>query len=168
MATAGSDIDFSLSYPLNTENLKIGIVTAVWNSEITGALQNDAVRVLAEFNIPQEQVIVKQVPGAFELPLGADWLFKFGNCDAVLCFGCVIQGDTPHFDYVCEAATHGILEIGLRESKPCIFGVLTVNTQQQAQDRAGGRLGNKGGEAALSALNMLGLQQSLNVQNKTI
>lgn len=168
MATAGSDIDFSLSYPLNTENLKIGIVTAVWNIEITGALQSDAIRVLGEFNISAQQVIVKQVPGAFELPLGADWLFKYQNCDAVLCFGCVIQGDTPHFDYVCEAATQGILEVGLRQSKPCVFGVLTVNTLQQAQDRAGGRLGNKGGEAAISALNMLGLQQTLTAQNQNI
>lgn len=134
------------------EKIAVGIVTAQWNSHITHKLLEGAKEVLDHFGI---SVIEKRVPGSFELPLGAQWLAQQESINAVICIGCVIQGDTKHFDYVCHAATHGILEVGLKYNKPVVFGVLTTNDEQQAMDRAGGKLGNKGIEAAITALKMI-------------
>lgn len=161
MATASSNIDFSLSYPLNPKNLKVGIATAMWNSDITLAMQNAAIETLTSFGFEPHQILIKTIPGAFELPLSAQWMLEVAQCDAVICFGCVIKGATPHFDYVCDAATRGILEVGLKYHKPCIFGVLTVNTKEQAEERVSGGLSNKGAEDALTLLNMLALKQDL-------
>ena len=106
------------------------------------------------------EIIEFAVPGAFEIPTAAQWLFENG-CDAVINLGCVIKGDTPHFDYVCNAVTDGIAQLALKHSKPCIFGIITTNNEQQAFDRAGGSLGNKGAEAAEAALWMLLAKSSL-------
>ncbi len=137
----------------------MGIVVAAWNNHITDVLLNGAKDTLLGFGLSADQIQSLSVPGAFELPLGAQMLFQ-QQCDAVICLGCVIKGDTPHFDYVCQAATDGILQVGLSQNKPCIFGVITTNNEQQALDRADGKLGNKGAEAALSACWMLAAKQN--------
>jgi 6,7-dimethyl-8-ribityllumazine synthase len=101
-------------------------------------------------------IITHYVPGSFELPLGAKWLATEKKIDAVICLGAVIQGETRHFDFICSAVAQGIMNVGLEFSKPVVFGVLTTNTKKQALDRAGGKLGNKGDEAAITAIKMLG------------
>lgn len=158
---------FSLSaipYPLQLTGKKIGIATADWNSHITHALRSGAENTLLEMGMSPEQIVHLTVPGAFELPSGAQMLMQLG-CDAVICLGCVIQGDTPHFEYVCRGTTDGIMQVALSSQKPCIFGVLTTNNEAQALQRAGGTLGNKGSEAALSAVWMLAANDALNQQH---
>lgn len=134
---------------------KIGVVVAEWNEEITEALFQAAKTTLLAHGMTKENIIRKNVPGSFELTLGAQWLAQRDEIDAVITLGCVIQGETPHFDYICQAVAHGITEAGLRSNKPVIFGVLTTHNKQQALDRAGGKYGNKGEEAALTAIKML-------------
>jgi 6,7-dimethyl-8-ribityllumazine synthase len=99
------------------------------------------------------------VPGSFELTLGAQFLAEYDDLDAIICLGCVIQGETPHFTYICQGVTQGITQLNLEYNLPFIFGVLTTNTRQQAIDRAGGKLGNKGDEAAVTAIKMAALQR---------
>ncbi|HTJ48482.1 MAG TPA: 6,7-dimethyl-8-ribityllumazine synthase [Cyclobacteriaceae bacterium] len=134
---------------------KFAIVVAEWNEEITGALYEGAVDGLVANGIKKENIIRKDVPGTFELTLGAQWMADKKDIDAVICLGCVIQGETPHFDYICQAVAYGITEVNLKSKKPIIFGVLTTLNQKQALERAGGKYGNKGEEAALTALKML-------------
>jgi len=138
------------------ETKKFGIVVAEWNAEITGALYAGAIDTLLQHGAKRDNIIRKSVPGTFELSLGAQWLASNPEIDAVICIGCVIQGETPHFDYICQAVSYGITEVGLKFNKPVIFGVLTTDNQQQALDRAGGKHGNKGDEAAATAIKMLG------------
>ena len=140
---------------VNLSKKKVAIVVAEWNEEITEALYQGAVAGLVSNGIKKNNVIRKNVPGSFELSLGALWMAEEKGIDAVICLGCVIQGDTPHFDYICQAIAYGITEAGLKTRKPVIFGVLTTLNKQQAMDRAGGKYGNKGEEAALTALKML-------------
>jgi 6,7-dimethyl-8-ribityllumazine synthase len=142
-------------------NIKVGIVVSTWNEHITSVLLDGAIDELRKFGLTLEQIIVTEVPGAFELPLAAQWCFenKQNTIDAVICLGCVIKGDTPHFDFVCIGATNGVMEVGLKFSKPCIFGVITTNTEQQAVDRIGGSHGHKGREAAQTALQLLSIKQ---------
>ena len=160
MATA-SFSQGEFPYIFHPDNLKIGVVVAEWNKHITEKLLTGALNALKQQHLHDAQIEVLRVPGSFELPHGAQLLFS-KNCDAVICLGCVIQGDTPHFDFVCQAATDGILQVGLTEKKPCIFGVITTLNEEQAQDRAGGKLGNKGAEAALTACWMIAGRQHLN------
>jgi 6,7-dimethyl-8-ribityllumazine synthase len=134
---------------------KIAIVVAEWNEEITGALYESAVQSLIANGVSRGNIIKKNVPGTFELSLGALLMADDKKIDAVICLGCVIQGETPHFDYICQAVAYGITEASLKTKKPVIFGVLTTLNKQQAIDRAGGKYGNKGEEAALTALSML-------------
>lgn len=134
---------------------KVGIVTAKWNEEITEALRSGAREALLSSGFKKTDIIEIMVPGSFELPLAAQRLAKQTGISGVICLGCLIKGDTPHFDYISQAVAHGIMNVGLETSKPVIFGVLTTNTHQQAIDRAGGKLGNKGEEAAVSLLEML-------------
>jgi 6,7-dimethyl-8-ribityllumazine synthase len=134
---------------------KIAIVVAEWNDEITEALYESAVSSLIAHGVKKNNIIRKSVPGTFELSLGALWMAETKKVDAVICLGCVIQGETPHFDYICQAVAYGITEAGLKSRKPVIFGVLTTLNKQQAMDRAGGKYGNKGEEAALTAIKML-------------
>lgn len=134
---------------------RIAIVVAEWNEEITGALFEGAFQSLISNGIRKENIIRKNVPGTFELSLGSLWMAEDKKIDAVICLGCVIQGETPHFDYICQAVAYGITEASLKTKKPVIFGVLTTLNKQQAIDRAGGKYGNKGEEAALTALSMV-------------
>jgi len=135
---------------------KFGIVVSEWNSEVTEALYAGAVDTLLHQGATKYNIIRKTVPGSFELSLGAQWMAQDENIDAVICLGCVIQGETPHFDYICQAVANGITNVGLKYDKPVIFGLLTTNNLQQALDRAGGKHGNKGDEAAATAIKMLG------------
>lgn len=133
-----------------------GIIVSEWNEEVTEALYSGAYQTLLQHGAKKENIIRKNVPGSFELTLAAQWLAQDGTVDAVICLGCVIQGETKHFDFICNAVANGITNVALKYNKPVIFGVLTPNTQQQAMDRAGGKHGNKGDEAAITAVKMLG------------
>lgn len=146
-----------LTTNLSIGEVRIGIVVSLWNGHITSKLLDGAISALGEFQATHPHQIsfdTIQVPGAFEIPTAAQWLFE-ENYNAVICLGCVIKGDTPHFDYVCNAVTDGINTLSLKFSKPCIYGIITTNTNDQAEERAGGKLGNKGSEAAEAALWML-------------
>lgn len=140
----------------NISSRKFGIVVSEWNSEVTEALYSGAVETLLQNGANKVNIIKKAVPGSYELTLGAQWLAKEEDIDVVICLGCVIQGETPHFDYICQAVANGITNVGLKYDKPVIFGVLTTLNLQQALDRAGGKHGNKGDEAAATAIKMLG------------
>jgi len=140
---------------VNLSKKKFAIVVAEWNEEITEALYEGAVSSLLQNGVKPQNIIRKNVPGTFELSLGALWMGEEKSVNAVICLGCVIQGETPHFDYICQAVAYGITEAGLKTRKPVIFGVLTTLNKQQALDRAGGKYGNKGEEAALTAIKMI-------------
>ena len=141
---------------LDISDKTFGIIVSEWNEDVTEALYSGAYQTLIENGAKKENIIRKNVPGSFELTLAAQWLAQEESIDAVICLGCVIQGETKHFDFICDAVAHGITNVGLKYNKPVIFGVLTPNTQQQAMDRAGGKHGNKGDEAAITAVKMLG------------
>lgn len=139
---------------------KFGIVWSEWNHEITHALKEGAVNTLVANGALRENITVREVPGSFELTLGAQYMAEFTNVDAIICLGCVIQGETRHFDFICEAVANGITNLNIKYNKPFIFGVLTPDNHQQAADRAGGKHGNKGDEAAVTAIKMLALRKS--------
>ena len=141
--------------------MRVGIVVAEWNGGITGKLFDGAVQTLVKNGVKKDDIIIITVPGSFELTMGAQFLCDDKTIDGVITLGCVIQGETRHFDFICDAVAHGITNVSLKYNKPVIFGVLTPNTQQQAEDRAGGKHGNKGDEAAVTALKMIALQKGL-------
>ncbi|HNP18174.1 MAG TPA: 6,7-dimethyl-8-ribityllumazine synthase [Fulvivirga sp.] len=149
--------DFTKKNVLNVSDKKFGILVSEWNSEVTEALFSGAFETLLEHGAKREHIIRKDVPGSFELTLGAQWMAEQDAIDAVICLGCVIQGETRHFDFICSAVAQGITDVNLKYNKPVIFGVLTTDNQKQALDRAGGKHGNKGDEAAITAIKMLGL-----------
>jgi 6,7-dimethyl-8-ribityllumazine synthase len=134
---------------------KFAIVVAEWNEEITDALFEGAQDALLKLGVKKRNIIRKNVPGSFELPLGAQWMIEKKEIAAVIVLGCVIQGDTPHFEYICQAVATGIMKVNLRSNKPVAFGVLTTLNKKQALERAGGKYGNKGEEAALTVVKML-------------
>src|SRR5688572_1891250 len=140
---------------INFSGKKIAIVVASWNEEITEALFEGALHSLVSSGVKKNNIMRKTVPGSFELSVGALWMAERKDIHAVICLGCVIQGDTPHFDYICQAVSYGITEVGLKTKKPVIFGVITALNKEQALERAGGKFGNKGEEAAITALQML-------------
>ncbi len=135
-------------------NFKIAIVAAEWNHKITDALLSGALEKLREEGYPDDCASVFRVPGTVELTFAASFLIKLNSYDAVIVLGCVIRGDTAHFDYVCQSVTEGITALNAKADIPVIFGVLTTDNEQQALDRAGGRLGNKGSEAVECAIKM--------------
>lgn len=145
----------------NGGEMRFGIVVADWNMDITHALLRGAYETLVKHGVSEENIVVKHVPGSFELVLGGQLLAENNDLDGVICLGCVIQGETPHFTYVCQGVTQGITQLNIDYHMPFIYGLLTTNTLEQAQDRAGGKHGNKGVEAAVTALKMAALQQSL-------
>lgn len=145
----------------SAEEMSFGIVVAEWNSNITGPLLEGAVNLLKEAGCKSENIIVRHVPGAYELTYGAELLCEYTDVDAIITLGCVIKGDTPHFDYICMGVTNGINTVQLDNNTPIAFGVLTVNTLEQALERAGGKLGNKGAEAAATAIKMAALKIEL-------
>jgi 6,7-dimethyl-8-ribityllumazine synthase len=136
---------------------KFGLVVSEWNNEITHALMSGALETLLKSGAKKENIIIRSVPGSFELTLGAQTLAQDQHIDAVLCLGCVIQGETPHFDFICNAVAQGITSLNLKFHKPVVFGVLTTHTLQQAIDRSGGKHGNKGDEAAMTGIKMLNI-----------
>ena len=161
MSTALSHGGPHLPLP-DTTDMRIGIVTAEWNSHITEALTKGATDLLTMSGMkPGEDFQVFHVPGAVELTFGASQLIESGLYDAVIVFGCVIRGGTPHFDYVCQSVTQGVTQLNADCDIPVIFGVLTVDTEQDAIDRAGGSLGNKGTEAAEAAVKMIAFARAV-------
>lgn len=157
--------DYDISKVPNAEGMRFGIVVAEWNNMITDALYRSAYNTLVKNGAKEENIIVKTVPGSFELTAGAKYLAEYGKFDAVICIGCVIRGETPHFDYICQSVTMGITELNLKYSIPFIFGVLTTDKIKQAEERAGGKYGNKGDEAAIAAIKMATLNNQMKLQN---
>jgi 6,7-dimethyl-8-ribityllumazine synthase len=145
----------------DAKKMRFGVVVSDWNREVTWALLDGAVGTLKKHGATDNNIIVKHVPGSFELTLGAQFLAEYEDLDAVICLGCVIQGETPHFDYICQGVTQGITQLNMEYNIPFIFGVLTTLNQQQAADRAGGKHGNKGDEAAVTAIKMAALQREI-------
>lgn len=141
--------------------MRFGLVVAEWNAEVTDALLHGAVDTLKHNGVDDQDIEVVHVPGSFELPLGGQLLAATGRFDAIILLGCVIQGETRHFDFICQGVTQGTMDLNLKFNLPFVFGVLTTGNQQQALDRAGGRLGNKGTEAALTAIKMVALKNNL-------
>ncbi|MEA3449323.1 MAG: 6,7-dimethyl-8-ribityllumazine synthase [Bacteroidota bacterium] len=144
-----------------TNTWKIGILTANWNPDVTHALRDAARKTLLQAGIKTTNIFSHHVPGSFELIKAAKWMAEKTDVDAVICLGCIIQGETRHFDFVAAGVTDGIRDLNIRYDIPFIYGVLTTNNQQQAIDRAGGKYGNKGDEAAAAALNMVQLNKAL-------
>ena len=138
--------------------MRFGIVVSDWNHDITHSLLDGATRTLRKHGATDKNIVIKHVPGSFELTLGAQFLAEYDDLDAVICLGCVIQGETPHFTFICQSVTYGITKLNLEYNIPFVFGVLTTLNHEQAVDRAGGKHGNKGDEAAVTAIKMAALQ----------
>ncbi len=145
---------------LDGSPFSFGIVVAEWNPEVTEKLLYGAIETLKKAKVADDNINVIKVPGSVELTKGAQWLANTMKYDAIICLGCVIQGETKHFDYVCQSVTHGITELNLQYDIPFIFGVLTTLTQQQALERAGGKYGNKGSECAETAIKMAWIRKN--------
>ena len=159
MATTNNNLsDFNKDSLPDSSNMKIGIVVSQWNNKITDGLYNGAFTTLIESGVSENNIEKIEVPGSFELIFGAKLLSK-KDIDAIICLGSVIQGETKHFDYVCQAVSNGIKDLNISLNIPVIFGVLTDNTMEQAVNRSGGQYGNKGVEAAVTAINMVHLNQ---------
>lgn len=148
----------STSVPISplpeASDIKVAIVKALWNGHITGALTDSAVDTFKAQGIDNENIDIFEVPGAVELTFAASQLIESSMYDAIIVFGCVVRGGTPHFDYVCQSVTQGITALNADCDTPVIFGVLTVDTEQDALDRCGGSMGDKGAEAAEAAIRM--------------
>lgn len=153
--------DFSHIEIPSAKAFRFGIVVSQWNAEVTGALYEGAYAALIKNGALAENIIDIQVPGSFELTSGADLLLASKKLDAVICLGCVIQGETRHFDFICNAVANGVTNVSIKHNKPVIFGVLTTDNLQQAKDRSGGKHGNKGEEAAVTAIMMSQIKLSL-------
>ncbi|OYQ31923.1 6,7-dimethyl-8-ribityllumazine synthase [Flavobacterium cyanobacteriorum] len=142
----------------NAKNFRFGIVVSEWNENITSGLYKGAVETLRDNGVPEENLVIWNVPGSFELIYGCKKMIQSQAVDAVIAIGSVIQGETKHFDFVCEAVSQGIKDLNIITDVPVIFCVLTDNNLQQAIDRSGGKHGNKGTEAAVVAMKMAGLK----------
>jgi 6,7-dimethyl-8-ribityllumazine synthase len=140
---------------------RVGIVAARFNAQIVDELLLGCLRQLKEHKLDETRMSVHRVPGAFELPVAAKLLAKTKNFDAIICLGCVIRGETPHFDYVAGECARGIQRVALDEAIPVIFGVLTTNTEEQARDRIGGKHGHAGEHAANAAVEMIALERKM-------
>lgn len=148
----------------NGKNFRIAIVAAEWNSQITDALLKGAVSTLRDNGVMKKNILVHRVPGTFELTTAANLLLARTTVDAVICIGCVIQGETRHFEFICQAVSQGITNVAVKHGRPVIFSVLTCDTMEQALDRAGGKHGNKGVEGAVTALKMIALDRSIDFE----
>ena len=146
--------EYNIANVPDASNMCFGIVVSEWNIEITGALLDGCVSTLEKHGAIPENIHVKTVPGSFELIYGAHQMTLNDGFDAVIILGCVIRGETPHFDYICEGVTAGIARLNATSQTPIVYGLLTCNDEQQAKDRSGGRLGNKGDECAVVAIKM--------------
>jgi len=160
MATVNlSDYDFS-KVP-SARSMSFGIIVSEWNYEITGKLLEGAVNTLLKHGAVEKNILIKTVPGSFELTSGGNIMASKAYVDAIICIGCVIRGETPHFDYICQGVTAGITKLNIKYDIPFVFGVLTTENDQQAKDRAGGKHGNKGDEAAITAIKMVAMRNNL-------
>jgi len=161
MATKNHNLsDYDINSVPNAKDMKVGIVVSEWNDNITGALLDGAKKILMKHGVAESNIKVETVPGSFELVMGAQLMVK-SDVDAVIAIGCVIRGDTPHFDYICEGTTYGLARLNATQSKPVIYGLITTNDMQQALDRCGGKMGNKGDECAVAAIKMVALSRRL-------
>lgn len=160
--------DYDRSNLPDISALKFGVVVSKWNAEITNALKDGCVKTLKEHGASDANLFIVQVPGSFELPAGARIIDDKYNLDAVICLGCVIKGETSHNEYINQAVATGLVQLGIARSKPFIFGILTPDNQDQARDRAGGKHGNKGVEAAVAAIEMATLKKELQNSKKKI
>lgn len=157
MATSYKNLsDYSIKNVTDISTKRFAIVVSEWNDQITTQLLNGSMQTLIKEGAKEDHIYIKTVPGSFELSLGAQWMAQDSKIHAVICLGCIIQGETKHFDFISQAVSQGITDVSLKYNKPVIFGVLTPNTMEQALDRAGGKHGNKGDEAAITAIKMLG------------
>ena len=145
----------------SVDGARFAIVAARFNEKITEALLEGAMATLAEHGVADDHVSVVQVPGAFEIPITAKRLAASGRYEAIITLGAVVRGGTPHFEYVAGECARGVSRVALQEDVPVIFGVLTTDTDEQALDRAGGKEGNKGSEAAIAGLEMVTLLRRL-------
>lgn len=162
MATSDQNLSqFDLSKLGDCSVLRIGMVTADWNSDVTYKMRDGARKTLTDAGVKEENIHTIEVPGSFELIAGARLMATRENLDAVICIGCVIKGETPHFEVINHAVATGIAELNVISGLPFIFGVLTTDDQEQALERAGGKHGNKGSEAAFTALKMGLLKKDL-------
>lgn len=158
MATANKNLSvYDKATIPNAKKFRFGIVVAEWNSKITEGLYQGAFDAFLDCGVPEGNILRWDVPGSFELPFGCKRMIETQQLNAVVAIGSVIQGETKHFDFVCNATAHGIMELNLHNAIPVIFCVLTDNTMQQAIDRSGGKHGNKGAEAAIAAIKMAAL-----------
>lgn len=139
----------------DASDMRMGIIVTEWNNHITDKLLEGTVSEFKKNGVAEGNISVCRVPGSFELIYAAQQMVKYGHVNAVVILGCVIRGDTPHFDYICQGVTQGIAELNAKGDVPVIFGLLTVNTPEQAEERAGGKLGNKGEEFAITAIKMV-------------
>lgn len=139
---------------LDGSPFSFGIAVAEWNPEVTNMLLKGALNTLKKAKVKKNNISVVKVPGSVELTKASQWLANTMKYDAIIMLGCIIQGETRHFDYVCQSVTHGVTELNLQYDIPFIFGVLTTLNQEQALERAGGKLGNKGSECAETAIKM--------------
>jgi 6,7-dimethyl-8-ribityllumazine synthase len=156
MASSVKNLDEHSQHGLDSvKGKKIAVVLSEYHHEIIGVLFNGVYDTLLKHGLQKDDLIKKYVPGAFELTLGAQYMLARQEVDAVICLGCVIMGETKHFDFICGSVANGLTDVGLKFNKPAIFGVLTPNTMEQAKDRAGGKHGNKGVEAAIAAIKMI-------------
>jgi len=157
MASTQKNLNTYSEKSIGNLNLKkFGLVVSEWNSEVTELLFEGAYLTLTKYGVSKTNIVRAEVPGSFELSLGSQLMALKDEIDAVICLGCVIQGETRHFDFICQAVAQGITNVGLKYNKPVILGVLTTDNQKQALERAGGCYGNKGEEAAITAIKMLG------------
>lgn len=147
--------DFNTAGVVTASQFRYALVVSEWNEEVTESLYAGAIQTLKGVGVSKDAISRVNVPGSYELSLGAQKMAQKEDIDAVICLGCVIRGETPHFDFICNAVANGITQVGLKYDKPVIFGVLTTNDKKQALERAGGKHGNKGDEAAITAVKML-------------
>ena len=162
MATENRNLsEYNEDFIPNGADFKIGIVVSEWNDNITLNLLAGAKQALLDNGVKEENIHVKFVPGAFELPLGCQYFCEKGLVDGVVAIGVVIQGETKHFDFVCDGATQGIKDVNLKYNTPVAFCLLTDNNIQQSIDRSGGRHGNKGIECAVACMKMIGLKKDM-------
>ncbi len=155
------------SFP-SLEEYTFGIVLSEWNSDITHALYQGCVDTLLKHGVSEDNIVLARVPGSFELPAAARLLAQRHNPDAVICLGCVITGETKHNEYINNAVANGLVNLSIATGKPFIFGVLTPDNEQQAKDRAGGKHGNKGIEAAATAIRMATLKKEMEKSGASI
>lgn len=142
--------------------MRIGILVSEWNKEVTGALLQGATDTLKANGVLRDNICIHWVPGSFELTTGASLMADSLECHAIICLGCIIQGETRHFEFIAQSVANGIAQVGIHYNMPVIFGVLTTDTYEQAMERAGGKHGNKGDEAAMAAMRMVELYWRLN------